>query len=188
MPEVTPPPLLVLEHVAQDDHAVGNELLDAVPGDLAVFGGPLRGHDRRHPDFPQRRRDAKQLVADPVAVAKLREDGADRVEDDALGADAADGVLDAGEQGAEVVVADDRDLERSLGRGIDERPVPLLLPAADVPAEAHHVAADVLWLLLEGHEHPRRQSLAHAFGQELAGKDGLAAAGAAGHQRGAALR
>ena len=95
-------------------------------------------------------------------------------------------MLDAGQQGPQVVAAaEDQRLGR-LGGGVDKGPLPLGLPAGDVPAQADGVAPEVLGGLLEGHEHAGVAGAGDPGGQELGGEDGLGAAGGPGHQGGPA--
>ena len=98
-----PPADLVLQAVAEDDHVVGDELLDAVARDRPVVLGPLGGDDRGDAHPAQGAGDPEQLAADRGVVVELGEDPAERVERDAAGLDLADGVLDPGQERAQVV-------------------------------------------------------------------------------------
>ena len=175
---------LVLEEVAQDHDVVGHELLDAELADGPVVLGALRRDDDGGAGALERARDVVQLGADQTAVGEAHEQRVERVDGDALGADALDGVLDAREESAEVEFADDGDLLTRLLRHVDERPLPFLLPLGDVPAEAAHVAPEVLGLVLEGDE-DARLALGDAGGEEVGGEHRLRAAGGSGDERGA---
>ena len=72
---------LTLEHVAQDHHVVGDELLHAVAGDRAVFVDALGGHHRGDADFLEPGDQAEDLAAyhrDGVVLLKHRRDRIDR--------------------------------------------------------------------------------------------------------------
>ena len=105
--------------------------------------------------------------------------------DDAAGADLRDRVLDPGEQRARgrsspattVALAGLRARRRRTPSA------PSASQRGDVPAEAEHVAADVVGRLLEGDEDARLAGLTDARGQELGGEDRLGAAGGARDQR-----
>ena len=84
--------------------------------------------------------------------------------------------------------ANDPLFEGRLRCGVDECPEPFLLPPSHVPAEAEHVAANIVGLLLEGDEHARLVVVADTLGKELGGKDGLARPCAAGDEGRPALR
>jgi hypothetical protein len=149
---------------------------------LGAFGGDDRGD--LHP--PEGAGDPEELAADGGVVIELGEDAPERVEGDASGVDLMDGALDAGEEGPQVLAAGDDVRIARLGGGVDEGPLALGLPGGDVPAEAGHVASDVVGGLLEGDEDARLVGLLDAGGEELGGEDGLGAAGGARQQRGAA--
>ena len=179
------PPLLAFQHVAQDDNVVGNELLDAIAGNLAVLCRALRGQKRRQAQPFECDGDTEHLAPHGGAVGELREDSAKGIHGKALRAHARYRVLYPCQQRAEIVVADDHRLMRGLGRGVHERPTPLGLPGGDVPAKTAHVEADVGGALLEGDEHPGLASVADALGEELRGEDRFGTPGSAAYKRGA---
>ena len=156
-----PAPLFRDEYVAQDDHVVEHELLDAVVGHAVVLVGPLGGHDRGDPEGSQGRADPVHLMADDCAVGESAEDRAERVDGHAPGADPADRVLDARHERAEAVAADNRSFLVDSLRGIDECPLAGCFPLGDLEAERGEVAADVLSRLLEGDEDPGLAELKH---------------------------
>src|SRR4051812_42835115 len=177
-----PAPALVVEQVAEDDDVVGDELLDAVAGDLAVLVDPLSREEHRDTESLELRRDPEQLRTQDGLVGVLDEEGVQRIEGDPRGADLRDGALDPREQAAQVEGADDGGGLLRIGGGVDEDPLPLPLPLRDVPAEAEHVGPDVLHPILEGDEHAGLAVVPDPRRQPMGGKYRLRAAGGAGDE------
>jgi hypothetical protein len=65
------PAVLLVEHVAEDHHVVGDELLDAEAGDRAVVVDALRRQHRGHVHRLEGGRDAEQLAAHDRLVGEL---------------------------------------------------------------------------------------------------------------------
>ena len=91
------------EDVAEDDDVVGDELLDVVSADGAVLAGAFGGDDGGDAHDTEGGDEAEDFASDDDGVGEPVEEGAEGVDDDALGVDGADGVLDACEECAEVV-------------------------------------------------------------------------------------
>lgn len=112
----------VLQGVAQDDDVVGCEFLDAEPGDFAVFLGMLGGENSGNPYFFKGGDNPKKFLADDGLILESGEYGADGIHGQPFGPHLAYCMFYAGEQGAEIVVADDGHLLLGLGRGVDKGP------------------------------------------------------------------
>ena len=94
---------LVVDAVVEQDHAVGDVLLQALPGQRPVAA--LAGDDGRDPLVLQPAEQPPQLGAQDGLVGQAGEERLERVEDDPLGADRVDRVAEADEQPLEVVLA-----------------------------------------------------------------------------------
>ena len=82
-----PPADFLVEHVAQDDDVVRDELLDAVARHGAVVLGAFGGDQRRDVQRFRALVIRNSSCADGRLVGELGEDAAERVEDDPAGAD-----------------------------------------------------------------------------------------------------
>ena len=94
---------LVGDAVVEEDHAVGDVLLEAVAGE--GVRAPLAGDDRRHALLLEPAEQAAQLGPEDGLVGQPCEERLDGVEDDALGADRVDRVAEPDEEAVEVVLA-----------------------------------------------------------------------------------
>ena len=89
--------------VVEQDHAVGDVLLQPLAGERAVAA--LAGDDRGDALVLEPAEQPPQLRAQDRLVGEAAEERLDGVEHDALGADRVDGVAQADEQAFEVVLA-----------------------------------------------------------------------------------
>ncbi len=176
---------LVGDPVVEEDHAVRNVLLEALPGERAV--APLGGDDGGHPLVLQPAEQAHQLGPKNRLVGEPAEQGLDGVEDDPLGPDAVDGEPEPNEEPAEVVLAVLLHVA-ALDHDVVHHQLLLGGEVIEVEPQRPHVGRQLRAGLFEGDEHPRLVVLHGAAHQELRGQQGLATAGAAAHQRRPALR
>ena len=94
---------LLADAMVQHDHAVRDELLDPVPGQL-VGPVPLGGDDRGQALLLQPAEQPADFGAQDAGVGQLAEERFKRVEDDALRANPLDGVGNSNEETIEVVL------------------------------------------------------------------------------------
>ena len=176
---------LVDDPVVEQDHAIGDVLLETVAGERVLAA--LAGDDRGDAAVLQPAEQAPQLGPEDGVVGEAGEERLDGVEHDPLGADRVDGMAEADEQALEVVLAGLLDL---AALDVDEVERDLLLPhqLVEVEAERAHVRGQLGRALLEGHEHARLVHRRRAADDELGREHGLAAARAAADQRRPAAR
>src|ERR1041385_1405093 len=174
---------LVLEHVSEHHHIVGDEFLDAETRYRPIIQRALSGEQRGDAHSLERRGDAKQLASHDGLIGELRKHRAERIDGDSLRVDLLHGVLHAGEQRPQIERAAFDDLHLRIGRGIDERELSLALPLREIPSEASHVRSDVRRGFLERHEHRVLVCLLDPRGEKLHGKYGLPASRGSRQQR-----
>ncbi len=171
---------LLGDPVVEDDHAIGDVLLDPVPGEAVVAAFP--GHDGGHAPLFQPAGQPVEFRPDGRVVAERAEQHLDRVQHDPPGADAPDRVVENQEERPEVERAGGDDLGGlDLERDHREQAVPLEL--VEVEAERAHVQGDLLRGLLEGHQHAGLTVLLGPGDQEFQSQQRLARSRAARHQR-----
>ncbi len=90
------PSLLLLQGVAQDDDVIGDELLNAETGDVAVVLSPLGRHHSSHTHTFEGRGDAKKLAPNERVILETAEDGAQGVHRETFVSHLVHGALDAG--------------------------------------------------------------------------------------------
>ena len=93
---------LTLQHVAQDHHVVGDELLNAVARNRSVLVDAFRRHHRGDADLLQPSDEAEDLPAHHEHRVVLLEHRRDRIDRDPLGLVLADGVVDPLDQTGEI--------------------------------------------------------------------------------------
>ncbi len=158
--------------MVNEDDAIGDKLLDAVPRQL-VGAVALGRDDRGQPSLFEPAEQAPDFRAKNAGVRQLGEERFNRVEDDALGADLLAGVRDADEEAVEIVFAGFRHLG---SRDVDVVEEQLLLgdELRQVEAERGAVLDEVGNRLLERHEHAGLVVLRGASHEELEAEHRLA--------------
>src|SRR5579885_476230 len=92
------PPALSLKNVAQNDHVVGDEFLQSMPGNLAILAVALGSHQHGEPALLERVADTKKLAPQDLRIAdEMVEELSEGIEHHSLGFDLLHGVLDARE-------------------------------------------------------------------------------------------
>ena len=180
-------PALPFEHIAQDHHVVGDELLDAIAGNRAVFIDALGGHHRGHTDLLEPGNQPEDLATHHRHGVVLLEHRRDRIDRHAARLVFADGVVDPLDQPGEVKTTG-HILAFRIGRGIENEELVLLHHLLQVPAKAGGVAQDIEGGFLEGHEDPRLVKLANTVVEKIQRKDGFTGARSAADQGGATDR
>ncbi len=168
--------------MVQDDHAVGDEFLDAVPGQL-VRPVPLGGDDRGQSFLLEPVEQAADFGAQDTRVRHLAEERFNRVEDDSLRANPLDSVGNSNEEAIEVILAGFRNLASRDVHVVQEQ---LLLGHQVVQVETQRggVLGQVRDRFLERHEHARFVVLCGASNQELQSEQRLSGTGASADQSG----
>ena len=168
-----------LHPMVEHDHAVGDVLLDPVPGEATV--APLPGHDRG--DAPVLEPARQPASSDrTIASSPNAPNSTSMVSSTTRFAPPARSCR----RGSQTAVRGQIPPSRRLGglhpeREHHEQAVPLEL--VEVEAERAHVEGDLVRRLLEGHQHAGLAVLAGAGDQELQPQQRLARSRAARHQR-----
>lgn len=166
--------------VVEEDDAVGDVLLEALPREGAVAA--LGGDDRGDPAVLQPAEEAAELGAEDGLVGEAREERLQGVEDDAPRAHRVDGEREADEEPVEVELPRLLDLGPLDADVLDDDPA-LGREAVEVEAERARVDRQLARRLLEREEHPRLAVLRRPPHEELHREERLAAAGRAAHER-----
>ena len=141
---------LILDPVVEQDDAVGNIFLDAVARQLPVAA--LAGDNGGDALVLEPTEQRPQLGAKHQRIVEAAEQRLDRVEDDALRADAVDRVAQADKQAFKVVVAAFLDLG-ALDPDIVDDELAVGDQRIDVDAERGNVDREIGGALLEAHQH-----------------------------------
>ena len=172
--DAQPPRGHLVDHaMVEQDHAIGDVLFQAVPGQRALAA--LAGDDGGDALVLEPAEQAAQLGPQDARVRQAAEQRLDGVQHDPLGPDGVDGVAEADEQPFEVVVAGFLDLAALDAHEIHDDLL-LLDQLVEVEAERADVLRQLLGGFLEGHEHARLVVLRGPAHQELHRQQRLAAA------------
>ena len=123
-----------------------------------------------------------ELGAQDALVGQHAEQGFDRVEHDALGANGIDRRAQTDEQPLEIVLAGLEKLISVEDDVLDGKPLAADQPA-EIEAQRERILREVIGALLEAHEHAGLAEIARASRQELDAQQGLAGARSAADQR-----
>ena len=138
--------------MVEQDHAVGDVLFQAVPGQRALAA--LAGDDGGDALVLEPAEQAAQLGAQDAHVRQAAEQRLDRVQHDPLRPDGVDRVTQADEQSFEVVLAGLLDLAPLDAHEVHDELL-LLDQLVEVEAERANVLRQFFGGFLEGHEHAR---------------------------------
>lgn len=147
----------------------------------------LAGDDRGHAAILQPAEQAPQLDAQRRGVLEGAEQGLDRVDDDARGADLVDRRAETQEQTVEVPVSGLLDLRAGDVDVVDDE-LAVRLELGEVEAQRRDVGREIRNGLLEGDEDAALAKLDAAAHEELHREQRLAAAGRAADERRAPTR
>src|ERR1035437_9820492 len=168
--------------MVQHDHAVRDELLYAVPGQLAGTA-PLGGNDRGQSFLLEPVEQAVDFGAQDTWVWQLAEERFNGVQHDSPRPDLLDSVGNSNEEAIEVILAGFRNLASRDGHVVQEQ---LLLRHQPVQVETQRsdIRGQVRDRLLERHEHAGFVVLCGAPNQELQSEQCLSGTGASTDQSG----
>ena len=165
--------------VIEQDDAVGDVLLQPVPGQLPCAA--LAGDHGGHPALLEPGKQPAQLRAQHALIGEARKQGFGCVEHHATRADRVDGMAEADEQALEVVLAGLLDLATLDPHVVDQQSL-LGDQARYVVAERGDIGSEVFRAFLEAHQHAGLAKLPRTVDQEGHGKERFAAAGTAADQ------
>ena len=172
---------LVVDPVIEQDDAVGDVFLKAMPGEL--LAAALGGDDGGDAFFFQPAEKPAQLRAQDGLFGQTGEEDLQGIQHHAFGADGVDGVAQPYEQTFEIVIAAFLGVA-PLDVHVVEEDFFAIYQGIEVEAEGGHVGLEFRLGLLEGHEYAGFVELHRAAHQKLGREQGLAAAGAAADQGG----
>ena len=167
--------------MVEHDHAVGDVLLDPVPGESTAVA-PLSGQDDGDAPVLEPAHQPAELRPHDRVVAERAEQHLDGVQHDALGAHPPDRVVEDREERFEVEFSRRDDLGRIYPER-EHREQATALKLVEIESERSHVEGDLGRRLLEGHEHAGLAVLAGAGDKEVQPEQRLARSRAARHQR-----
>ncbi len=165
----------------EEDHAVGDVLLEVPPGEGALAA--LARDHRGDALILEPAEEAPQLGAEDPLVGEGGEERLQGVEHDPLRPDGGDGVPEPDEEPVEIVLAGLLDLA-ALHLDVIERELPLRRQGVEVEPERGHVPGQLEGALLERDEHPGLAEPRRPVDQELHAEERLAAPGRPADQRG----
>ena len=173
---------LVLDTMVELNDGIGDVFLETVArqGDLAAFAR----NDDREPAIAQPAEQPPQLRPEDRLVLQPGKERLDRVQDDALGLDGLDSMIETDEQALEAVLPGLFDLA-AVDVDVVDHEAPLLDQPGQVEAKRSHVLGELLGVFFKAHQHARFVVERGAVDEEADAEQGLARAGPAAHQRGA---
>ena len=176
---------LIVDAVVEQDHRVRDVLLESLPGEGTVAA--LAGDHRRDALVLQPPEQPPQFGPEDGVVLQAGKQRFDGIEDDALGADRPDRVIEPDEQPFEIVLARFLDLAAFDAHVVD-RELLRLDQLREVEAERRDVAGNLLGVLLERHQHAGLVEMKRAVHQKRERQQRLAGPRPAADQRRPALR
>ena len=171
---------LIDDAVIEQDHAVGHILFQSIASQ--GFFPALAGDHSGDATVLEPAKQAPKLGTQDGMVGNVAEQGFNRVQRHALGADGVDGVTNANEQAFQVVAAGFHQLGRIYADEV-QRQLALALHGIEVIANGAHIGRQLLGRLFKQDDGARLVVLRRAAHDELGRHQGFAAACSAADQR-----